>query len=684
MQQGCLALILFSSLALGLTCAGQANSPPGNKSASAPVPTSSVAPDVPVVTIDGLCDAVPWSIAKLIGTSTVTGTAKSGTATSVGGDASCKTVITRTAFEKLASEVVPGQPPQANLKIAQYYSEQLIFAHRAHQLGLDKDPQFEYSLKYQDLQLLYRTMSNYLQQQAADIPEFEKYYQEHSKQFEQRELLRLTIPKTKEHSSEARSSAPSASVDTAADEAAMKAEADKLRREAVEGGDFEKLQDQAYAAANHDENSLEPAMGKVTRGRLGQFQELVFDELQPGQVSQVVSQADFWVIFKVVSKGMMPRDEAREYLTQLRMKEAWDSLQNSVKLRLNDSYFKPAPDAEASRQAAPANLPDNKSASAPLSAANVAPDDSVITLDGLCGDTPWSIAKPVGTSKATDSPNSGSAGLQGSDAGCKNVITRAAFEKHASELAPGQPPQAAIAIARGYAAQLVFAHRAHELGLDKAPHFDDIVNFTNLQLLSHAMSNHLQQQANKMPDAEFRKYYKEHSEEFEEVELLQLTIPKHKEQNTESGSLAPPPREDAPPDEAMKAEAEKLRSQAIAGGDFKKLEEEAFTVAGDGDLAPNPVVGKVTRDTARQFQQLIFDELEPGQISELVTYQDSWLIFKVVSKQVMPLDEAKKFTVPWMQEASDSLKNSVQPQFDGTYFVTDRNEAVKRGGDHAN
>src|SRR6202011_992893 len=178
------------------------------------------------------------------------------------------------------------------------------------------------------------------------------------------------IPKTKEHSSEARSSAPSASVDTAADEAAMKAEADKLRREAVEGGDFEKLQDQAYAAANHDENSLEPAMGKVTRGRLGQFQELVFDELQPGQVSQVVSQADFWVIFKVVSKGMMPRDEAREYLTQLRMKEAWDSLQNSVKLRLNDSYFKPAPDAEASRQAAPANLPDNKSGSAPLSAAN--------------------------------------------------------------------------------------------------------------------------------------------------------------------------------------------------------------------------------------------------------------------------------------------------------------------------
>ncbi len=685
MQQGCLAWILFSSLTMGLTFGqGQASSPKGNKNASAPVPPSSVAPDAPVITIDGLCDDIPWSIAKPIGTSTATGTAKSGRATSVGRDAACKTVITRTAFEKLASEVVPGQPPQANLKIAQYYSEQLIFAHRAHQLGLDKDPHFEYSVKYQDLQVLYHTMRNYLQQQAANIPDFEKYYKEHSKQFEQVELLRLTIPKTKEHSSEAGSSAPSASVDAAADEAAMKAEAEKLRSEAVAGGDFEKLQDEAYATANHDENPLEPAMGKVTRGRLGQFQELVFDELQPGQVSQVVSQADFWVVFKVVSKGMMPRDEAREYLMQLRMKEAWDSLQNSVKPRLNDSYFKPAPDAETSEQAAPARLPDNKSASAPLSLSNVAPEDSVITLDGLCGDTPWSIAKPVGTTKATDNANSGSAGSQSSDAGCKNVVTRAAFEKHASEVAPGQPPQAAISIARGYAAQLVFAHRAHELGLDKDAHFDDIVKFTNLQLLSRAMSNHLQQQANKMPEAEFKKYYKEHPEEFEEVELLQLTIPKHKEQSSESESFAPPPPENAPPDEAMKAEAQKIRSEAIAGGDFNKLEVEACTAAGDPDIAPDPVVGKVTRDTARQFQQLIFDELQPGQVSELVTYQDSWLIFKVVSKRIMPLDEAKKFTVPWMQEASNSLKNSVQPQFNETYFVTDRTEAVKPSGNHAN
>ena len=118
----------------------------------------------------------------------------------------------------------------------------------------------------------------------------------------------------------------------------------------------------------------------------------------------------------------------------------------------------------------------------------------------------------------------------------------------------------------------------------------------------------------------------------------------------------------------MKAEAEKLRSEAVAGGNFEKLEEEAYTVAGNPGFGPDPAVGKVTRATARQFQELIFDELQPGQVSELAPYQDFWFIFKVVSKQIMPRDEAKKFTGPWMKEATDSLKNSVKSEFNDAYF----------------
>ena len=260
------------------------------------------------------------------------------------------------------------------------------------------------------------------------------------------ELLQLTIPKRKGQGSESESSVPAPTADPAAEEAAMKAEAEKLRREAAAGGDFEKLEVEAYAVANEDDAPLDPAVGKVTRAKLGQFQKLVFDELQPGQVSEVVSSEDFWVIFKVLSKGMMPRDDAKVRLSQQRLKEAWDLLRDSVKPRLNDSYFNKSPIAtDPDPVAAKGGQADNKRASAPDPVSSVAPEDSVITMEGMCDDIPWSIATSVGRSKAA-----GSATSPSRDAGCKTVITRAAFEKLVGAISPGQPPQAQPQFAHHY------------------------------------------------------------------------------------------------------------------------------------------------------------------------------------------------------------------------------------------
>jgi hypothetical protein len=671
MQRCCPVLILFSLMTLGLCADAQSSQPSGAPyNTNAPVSTSSVAGDAPVITIDSLCGDVPWSIATPVPASTSAASPNPGNAGPQGKDANCKTVITRAAFEKLAGAVTPGNPPQANLQLAHFYSEQLVLAHRAHQLGLDNDPAFKDFVNYRDLEVLFQAMNKRLQQQAENMPEaeFEKYYAEHPKEFEQVELLRLAVPKRKQQSSEPAS--PAAEGDPAADEAGMKAEADKLRTQAIAGGDFEKLQDEAYTFANADESPLDPAMGKVTRARVGQLQKLVFDELQPGQVSELISLGDEWLIFKVVSKGIMPRDEAKADILQHRMKEAWDSLRNSAKPKFNDDYFKASANAGGHEMSAAETGPaQNNSTPVPLPTSSVASDVPVITIDGLCDDVPWSIAKAVATSTPAGSPNSGNGRPQGKGGDCKTVITRAAFEKLARAVAPANLPQSNLSLASEYSEKLIVADRAHQLGLDTDPHFDEILRFTNLQALYRVMSNYLQQQADNLSPAEFDKYYKEHSKEFEEVELLQLTIPKKKVQSSESAPSAPPRETDTAADEAaMKTEAEKLRNQAVAGGDFAKLEEEAYAVAGDPDSAPDPAVGKVNRDTARQFQKLIFDELHPGQVSELVTYQDFWLVFKVVSKQLMPRDEARKFTGPWMKEAMDLLKNSVKSDFNDAYF----------------
>ncbi len=309
-----------------------------------------------------------------------------------------------------------------------------------------------------------------------------------------------------------------------------------------------------------------------------------------------------------------------------------------------------------------------------VSSSNVSPDAPVVTIDGLCGSDSFSIAEPEVTPKTSGSADSKAASPQGTispttarDAGCRTIITRAQFEKLASTVAPNQPPQAAVQLARFYSEQLLFAREARQLGLDKDPHFDDILKFTYLQVLARTMNNHLQQQAD-VPDAEFEKYYKEHTEEFEQVELLQISIPKQKHHAAKSGSASRSKVDTATDEIAMKAEAKKIYRQVIAGGDFEKLQDEAYTVAGDPDDAPDADMGIVTRSRLGQSQKEIF-ALQPGQISKLISGPEAWHIFKVVSKPMMSQSDAKKMVMGQrLKAATESLKNSVKPQFNSAYF----------------
>ena len=226
---------------------------------------------------------------------------------------------------------------------------------------------------------------------------------------------------------------------------------------------------------------------------------------------------------------------------------------------------------------------------------NVPPDAAVITIDGLCGSDSYSIAEPDAASKTPGSTDSKATGSSVAlNPSCRTIITRAQFEKLASVIAPNQPPHATAELARFYSEQLLFAREARELGIDKDPHFDEILKFTYLQVLARAMNERLARQSD-MTDAEFAKYYKEHAADFEQVELLQISILKQKSHPSPSGATPQAKVDPAADEAAMKAEAEKIYSQAVAGGDFATLQEEAYTVAGDPDDAPDADMGVVTR-----------------------------------------------------------------------------------------
>jgi hypothetical protein len=336
-------------LVLGCWCAGAqtavADSTRG--SARADVTTTDVAPDDVVETIHGFCDND-----LLVGEATST-PAKPDSAVSQGSgesvssgshgtnDPGCKTVITRAQFEKMATFLdvdATGTINHSNrIKFAVHYPETLLFAAKAIEAGIDKEPGFEMKVKYSYLQLLSQVYTRRIREAAANISdeEFASEYKNHPELFERVDLLRIFIPKQKHHTSGVEMLR-----DAAADETAMKAEADRIRKKALAGASFEKLEKEAYAFAGEDPDGA-PSVdlsGDTRSGVERQYQDVVF-HLKVGEISDVVPATEGWHIFKLVSKSQVPMSEAKNLLVSIRVHAAIDAAKAGIKTDFNDAYF---------------------------------------------------------------------------------------------------------------------------------------------------------------------------------------------------------------------------------------------------------------------------------------------------------------------------------------------------------
>jgi len=285
---------------------------------------------------------------------------------------------------------------------------------------------------------------------------------------------------------------------------------------------------------------------------------------------------------------------------------------------------------------------------------NIPPDAAVITIKGMCND------------------NAATGG--GSTAGCQTVITRADFEKLADALQPKMPPAVRQRLAGAYPKMLVMAHEAQKRGLEKDPHFQEMMQFARLQILNQELNKNLQEQAAKVPDKDIADYYKDNTAAYEQATLLRIFIPKRKQLE--------PPKEGAKPadtkaqeqaaEEAMTKEAEALRTRAAAGEDFEKLQKEAFEAAAIKGSAPSVDIGKMRRTNLPPSQAAAY-ELKSGEVSQVVSDPSGHYIFKMVSKEVLPLEQVKDEIHATLQnqrlkDALQAIQQSTTTELNEAYF----------------
>jgi chemotaxis protein histidine kinase CheA len=358
MGKSWLMCVLLGTLAWG-QAAPSAPPPPQPAQAPAADTSASVAPDAAVITVIGVCPAAPKPAAAQ-GTAAKPATATKAAETKTPA-ADCKTVITKAQFEKLASAVAPNLTPQVKKQLAGVLPRFIGMSSEAKKQGLDKTDQFKQTVEFAKMQILTTELQRKVQDEAAKIPpaEIETYYKEHADTFEQFNVDRLFVPRTKQPEAEAKEEdekdeklsdeakkAKEAAEKAKADEAeqAMTKLAETLRARAAAGEDIVKLQKEAFEAAGMKIESPTVNLPNIRRTGLPQGHAAVFD-LKPGEVSQVISDSGGHYIYKLNSKDHVSLEQAtneiHNKLQNDRTREMLDKLNNSFKVETNEAYFGP-------------------------------------------------------------------------------------------------------------------------------------------------------------------------------------------------------------------------------------------------------------------------------------------------------------------------------------------------------
>jgi hypothetical protein len=307
------------------------------------------------------------------------------------------------------------------------------------------------------------------------------------------------------------------------------------------------------------------------------------------------------------------------------------------------------PPAQQSGMAPAGIAPENKEPEA----AKVAPDAPVITINGLCDNPP---------ADKTPDPN------------CKTVITRAEFEKILDAVQPNMPPRVRRQFATRYSAALVMSQKAHEMGLDQGPKFDDRLKLARIQILSQSFNQAVQEKAGQISDQDIQDYYNTKSADYEEADMQRIFIP-HSQQLPASKvklSATAERKRQKDAEEVMEKEADKIRARAAAGEDFAKLEQEAYVLSAVKGKAPSTKMGKVRRNSLPPAQASVMD-LKAGEVSPVLSDQSGYFIYKPGPKDVQPLDKVKEeikgtLRTQRLQEQMQAVQQAGTPTLDESYF----------------
>jgi parvulin-like peptidyl-prolyl isomerase len=317
---GCVVLLCATLAAAQGAPAAKPQAP----TAPAAAPAGPVAPAAAVITVEGYCAATESGKVQLQNALAPP----------------CKVVVTREQFERLIKALYPQGAPADMSRFAHAYAQYLVASNDAIKLGLDKSPEMATLMDYMRLQVLATVLQHHYRDEVQKISdgELQTYYNDNVAQFEEVQLERLFLPKAVDGQKQ--------------DEAAVKAQAEKLRARAAAGEAFDTLQKEAWGANKQAIPATK--VGPIRRGGMAAALETQIFALKVGEISPVIDQPAGCYVVRMVGRRTLPFPEVKDQIQkQLEQKKFADLMKNVLQLQpvLNPAYFNPpSPQGQAPPQ----------------------------------------------------------------------------------------------------------------------------------------------------------------------------------------------------------------------------------------------------------------------------------------------------------------------------------------------
>jgi hypothetical protein len=296
-------------------------------------------------------------------------------------------------------------------------------------------------------------------------------------------------------------------------------------------------------------------------------------------------------------------------------------------------------------------------------APTISPNQPVIMIHGVCG------AGSTSKSAATPDP-----------ASCTRSVTKEQFEKVLGYLNANTPritPAQRRQIAQGYVSMLAYALAAQKAGMESDPKFIELMEFVRLRTLAETYKREQQEKYGTPPPEDIEAYYKQHLDQFEDVKVRRIFIPKN---NPSAPKPAPEVNDAKAAGEdaavfAKKAQdvAHEIRERAAKGEDPTALVTEAYATLGISSAPASTDAFSYRKGMIPAQEEQDFLSAGPSSVSKVQSEPGGFLIYKLESKEPRPFEQVKAqisstLSRQILEEKTNEIMSGVQSELNDQYF----------------